>query len=279
MLKFFVCVFCCLTCFAASNFKPKVVYSKSSRFGLIEVIETHEPDVFNLCENGTYSIAHSFFKRFDYQYLGFEYEKLITLSICFSGKLDKIILLGLGAGELLGYLGSYFEHAVIESVDINPVMFDVVKDFRKINKKNMKFKCCDAFEYVKTCDKKFDLIVSDIYFFSDPTAEEYRGFFASINRMLAEDGVFAINAIIELPSKVVEDLYSNFQNVIPIDTGNSAVVFICYNGALKSPGQLKLVAESLQKKYQFRYNMADLLEKLLTSPSLNKQFWIARFRH
>src|SRR3989338_1276510 len=58
--------------------QPKVVYSKSSSFGLVEVIETNQPRLFHLCENKDYDLVHSTFSNDDLTLLVNEYEQFAT---------------------------------------------------------------------------------------------------------------------------------------------------------------------------------------------------------
>ena len=80
--------------------------------------------------------------------------------------MENVLLLGLGGGEFLSYLINYFPDAHVDTVDINPVMIDIVKEFRKINtKETITFACKDAFKHVANINQYYDLIYCDIYFF------------------------------------------------------------------------------------------------------------------
>lgn len=258
---------------------PKVVYSKSSSFGLIEVITTYDPDLLSLCENKDYSLVHSTFSKTDTVKLDSEYEQFATVSFCFNQNIKDVLLLGLGAGEFLGYMKSYLHNTVIDVVEINPAIISVVQEFRKLTPKNTKFICADAFKYVADTDKKYDLIFGDIYFFKPNMIDDYRGYFTRVKARLNKGGVFVMNAYIPfIPRAVIRDMFANFTNVAAFVTSDSHnIVFICYQDAFKPMGELMLAAKEMQNKYHFRYPLSELVTKVVGISKTDAAAWINKF--
>lgn len=263
------------------NDHPKVVYSKSSKFGLVEVIEAGEFDTFNLCENKNYNLVHSTFSKHDLSLLFNEYEQLITTSFCFANDMQSVLLLGLGGGEFLGYLSHYFKNLKIDAVEINPAIIAVVQDFRKLNPVNTNFICADAFKYLADADKKYDLIVSDIYFFQPNLSANYENFFKKIKSKLNKGGVFVMNAFVPfMPQKVIKDMFDNFRNVAALTTSADCnILFICYQEDFKTSAEtideLMLTAIDIQKKYNFRYPLTELVTKIVSINDASN--WINKF--
>jgi spermidine synthase len=265
------------------NANPKVVYSKTSKFGLVEVITNNEPGLFNLCENKNYNLVHSTFSNNDFTLLSSEYEQFATTSFCFTNDMQNVLLLGLGGGEFLGYLSHYFKSLKVDVVEINPAIISVVQEFRKLKPANTNFICSDAFKYLVDVDKKYDLIVSDIYFFKPNLSADYKNFFKRIKSKLNKGGVFVMNAFIPyIPKLVVKDLFANFAHVAALTTSMGYnVVFICYQEDLKSSintmDELMLVAVEMQNKYHFRYPLTELVTKVVSIRKEDALFWIDKF--
>ena len=261
-------------------FVPEILYSKQSSFGLIEIVTTPVPNILNICENKDYDLAHSVIIERDLTYLGAEYQPFITVSFCFSDEIKNVLLLGLGGGEFLSYFIHYFPSTDMDVIEINPVMIDIVKNFRKVKtKKNVKFIIKDSFSYVKTTKNRYDLIFCDIYFFKPSTAREYKGFFENIKRNLNENGVFVWNAYIPFISRdVVRDMFKNFQHVVAAVTKTDPnIIFICYQGPEKTKEELKGIGNKLQVKYGFRYSLPDLINQFESIASTEKEEWATQF--
>ncbi len=240
----------------------QVLFSKQSPFGLIEVIRTPDGNL-NICEDKDYTQTHSVIHQGDPTYMGAKYTSLATASFCFSKNLNSILLLGLGGGEFLSYFANYFPDTSVDVLEINPVMIEIVKDFRniKINEKKVKFICADAFKYVADINKMYDLIFCDIYFFTPPIASQYKNFFERVNLRLNHGGVFVFN-VIEMPRAVIEDMFHTFDNITTLDTQKGNIIFICYQGPVKTKEALQNIAAQLQSHHHFRYSLSDISKEI-----------------
>lgn len=259
---------------------PTILYSKQSPFGLIEVVSTADSGVLNICENKVYDTMHSIFKQSDPTYLGLLYAPLVTTSFCFSKNLEKVLLLGLGAGDFLSYMMRYFPGVQVDAVEINPVMIDIVKKFReKDMAKAPNYLCEDGFKYVDKVTKKYDLIFCDMYFGKPSISKKYNGLFKKLKNLLDEGGVFIWNAYFHfIPRVVAEDMLKNFDNIVAaITTDGLNIVFICYQGPAKSKEDLENIAKDIQSKYNFRYSLTDQLQKFKPITLADHETWAAKF--
>ncbi len=259
---------------------PTILYSKQSPFGLIEVVATAEPGVLKICENRVYDAMHSIFKQGDPTYLGLLYAPLVTTSFCFSQKLEKVLLLGLGAGDFLSYMMKYFPDAQVDAVEINPVMINIVKKFReKDMAKAPNYLCEDGFKYIDKATKKYDLIFCDMYFGKPTISKKYNGLFKKLKNLLNEEGVFIWNAYFNfIPRVVAEDMLKSFENIVAaITTDGLNIVFICYQGPAKSKEELEKIAKDIQSKYNFRYSLTDQLQKFKLITPADHETWAAKF--
>ena len=259
---------------------PQILYSKKSEYGLIEVVTTDTPGLLGVCENGNRNVFHSMFKQGDSTYLGLFYAPLVTPSFCFSKKLQKVLLLGLGAGDFLTYLLNYFPEAQVDAVEINPVMIEIVQKFREPNfKGKAKYFCEDAFKHVNNIKEKYDLIFCDVYFDKPSVSKNYIDFFKKLKNLLNNDGAFIFNSYLPFTSQVVVgELFKTFDNITAqITNDGNNVVFICYQGAVKTQEELQVAAAGLQATHNFRYSLTDLLKKTTFLRPADYEMWINKF--
>ena len=280
ILRFLCFLFIGVAESAEKTATPTILYSSQSPFGLVEVITTSEPQVLSICENKDYDVMQSTFKQGDPTYLGLLYASLVTTSFCFAKKLNKVLLLGLGAGDFLGYLMNYFPTAQVDAVEINPAMIDIVKKFREMDIKNLaNYHCRDGFEYVDEIDGYYDLIFCDMYLEKPSVAKRYTNLFKKLKNCLNEGGVFVFNAYIPLvPRAVVKGILENFEKIAAAmtdDEGN--IVLICYQGPAKTKENLEKIANNMQSKYGFHYALPDLLQKFEFILPANHETWITKF--
>lgn len=265
------------------NGNRNVVYSKTSKFGLIDVIVRGEPGMFDVCENKNYNLSHSTFSNTDNTLLIDEYEILTTASFLFNNSIKDVLLLGLGGGGFLGYLDNYWPNMTVDAVEINPAIMSVVREFRKLTPKNTKFICDDAFKYIANTDKKYDLIISDVYFFKPNLLDDYKDFFRRVKKKLNKGGIFVMNAFIPyIPKLVIKDLFANFENVAAlVTTAGYNVVFICYTEdyktSIETMDELMVEAKEMQDKYQFRYSLTELVSKVVHITKEHTIEWINKF--
>jgi spermidine synthase len=257
---------------------PTILYSKDSSFGLIEVVTTSTPGLLSVCEDKHYDIYQSMFMQGDPTYLGLWYQPLATTCLCLVKNFEKVLLLGLGAGDFLSYMLKYFPKIQVDAVEINPVMIDIVRKFRD-TKGIVRLIKGDAFKYIADVKQSYDCIYCDIYFVKPFIAKEYKDFFERINSHLNSGGVFVFNAHIPfIPRVVVEDMFKNFENVVAAVANDGLnVVFICYQGRTKSKEDLEKIAKDMQSKYNFRYSLTDQLQKFKLITPADHETWAAKF--
>jgi len=78
---------------------------------------------------------------------------------------QKILILGLGAGGILDLLNSKYKvSASILGIDNDQIVIDIALDFFNVDQySNLKIVKKDAFDYVKDNTENFDLIISNLY--------------------------------------------------------------------------------------------------------------------
>ncbi|WP_296386636.1 fused MFS/spermidine synthase [Winogradskyella sp.] len=80
-------------------------------------------------------------------------------------KVNSILVLGMGGGSVIETLRrdfNYIKH--IDAVEIDPVIIDIANtEFGICEDEALKIHCADAFEFIRTNNKNFDLIIVDLY--------------------------------------------------------------------------------------------------------------------
>lgn len=80
-------------------------------------------------------------------------------------KVNSILVLGMGGGSVIETLRADFNYTkIIEAVELDPVIIEIAKsEFEIAENEQLKIHCTDAFDFVKTNTKSFDLIIIDLY--------------------------------------------------------------------------------------------------------------------
>lgn len=80
-------------------------------------------------------------------------------------KVNSILILGMGGGSVIETLRNDFNYTKsIEAVEFDPVIIEIAKSEFGIEENNqLKIHCADAFNFVETNTKLFDLIIIDLY--------------------------------------------------------------------------------------------------------------------
>ena len=78
---------------------------------------------------------------------------------------NTILVLGMGGGSVIETLREDFYYDKhIDAVEIDPVIIEIAKtEFGISENETLNIHCTDAFEFIKTNARKFDLIIVDLY--------------------------------------------------------------------------------------------------------------------
>ena len=188
-----------------------ILYEKPSFYGNYKVVglKPHNQNKITqyvlyqngLSQNGMDSSGHSIY-AFNYV-LG----ALSQLS-----NIGNALVLGLGAGTMSEKLSS--KGFKIDAVDIDPITLDIAKNFFRYKPKNTSFFFEDARTYVKKCEKKYDLIILDL-FFADGVPEHLttNEFYKNLDNCLNENGVVLSNSFMDFSNELaLNSVLSTFSN-------------------------------------------------------------------
>jgi precorrin-6B methylase 2 len=131
--------------------------------------------------------------------------------------IHTVLLLGMGAGSVITLLkGKYKIDCAITAIEKDDVVIELAKKYFQIEKhKSLSIVNDDAFEYVKTTYKKFDLIISDI-FIEGNVPEQFASpeYIHNLKRILNKNSCIIYNKMTENPKhkkevKAFEKLFSD----------------------------------------------------------------------
>ena len=110
---------------------------------------------------------------------------------------QRILMLGLAAGDNVSLLAERFPKASVTAVEWDPEMVRIADELRLFPTKHRPAVITgDAREVIKTLPaKQFDLVIVDIFNSKGVSPSAYaKGFFADIANLLSADGYVAVNA-------------------------------------------------------------------------------------
>ncbi|MBI3559728.1 fused MFS/spermidine synthase [Candidatus Gottesmanbacteria bacterium] len=126
-------------------------------------------------------------------------------------EMNTILVLGMGGGTVIDLLAKRFPHASITSVDIDPTIILIAKQYFGIGKHlNVRLMHADARLFVKLCIKKaqvFDIIVIDLFIGRDiPEFVGTSEFYQSVKQTLKPKGTVILNYLREFEYQKKSDM-------------------------------------------------------------------------
>ncbi|OGD85804.1 hypothetical protein A2Z23_00810 [Candidatus Curtissbacteria bacterium RBG_16_39_7] len=113
-----------------------------------------------------------------------------------SQKVEKILILGLGAGSCLEAIFKKWPRAKITGVEIDPKMIELGKNFFGLSHRNLNIKIEDAADFTAKTQLKFDLILIDLFSgekYPKFLEEEY--FLKNFKKILEKNGLLIFNRL------------------------------------------------------------------------------------
>ena len=177
-----------------------ILYEKPSFYGNLKVVGLKPQNQNKITQyilfqnggsqNGMSSSGHSI-HAFTY----------VLASLSELSNIGNALVLGLGAGTIPKNLAS--KGFKVDTVDIDPITLDIAKNFFRYKPKNTSFFFEDARTYVKNCEKKYDLVVIDL-FFSDGVPEHLttKEFYKNLDDCLNDNGVVLSNSLMDFSNKL-----------------------------------------------------------------------------
>lgn len=167
----------------------------------------------------------------------------------FSGKMNNILVLGLGGGTVVKLYNRIYKVSRFVGVEIDPTIIEISKKFFNLSDSNLEVINDDIFNYISSTSYFFDVIVLDAFREnkSDPNSLT-KDFLKNCCQLLTGQGMFVINRVNDRVYKTTnnrlkKDLKSLYRNVYSINIHRNTF-YICTN-SVQAPGKLDLVKKSI----------------------------------
>lgn len=208
--------------FLLSFLFPVKVTKTSSRFNpVLEVCIENGKYVMN-SQNANYSFGslHRIFLK------AFERLKIKDR------KIKNVLCLGLGAGSIPDLLKKKFQPGCrITAVEIDEKVIELAKKYFNIQQfHDLDIICDDAFNFVKKCNSRFDLIIMDIFIDNVvPPQFETEDFLASVKKIMSRESLFIFNT---MPAPASHKNFAALQNNFTEIFGVTIVLHVMGNVVL-----------------------------------------------
>lgn len=130
------------------------------------------------------------------------YSQTMFASYLYQPKQERVLIIGLGGGAMVHFLQKYDPAVKVDAVEIDPVVVDLAdKYFDVRTQDNVHIITMDGFEYLATCEHKYNTIYMDAFLRpSDDTDEvgiperlKTTAFYRSMQERLAPGGIVVFN--------------------------------------------------------------------------------------
>lgn len=152
-----------------------------------------------LYTNGKYVLDTA---RVNYSFGGlhFVFQKVFSDFNIKNRSIKNALILGFGSGSVASILHNEYEKKgiAITGVEKDEAVIDLAKKYFSIDKyNNLSLHCQDAYEFVFSCDQKYDLLVMDVFIDRDvPEIFSDEKFISALRRLMSDDGILFYNLVI-----------------------------------------------------------------------------------
>lgn len=190
-----------------------VLYEKASPYNNVVVTENAEGMRILRFEHG--GARQSLVKPGDPDYLGLPYAKTAFTGLALTAEPKRILVIGLGGGTLPSFLHKHYPAAVIDAVDIDPVVVDVARRYFGFRDDAlMKGHVGDGRRFVENVKQPYDMIFLDAYG-SDSVPEHLatEEFLRAVRRAVKPDGIVVGNIWGRGHNRLYDTMVRTYQEV------------------------------------------------------------------
>lgn len=263
---------CCAALLALSSPAPsaraqeKVLFEKESTFGWVIVTEEHGLRTLRFAKGGA---RQSVVKLGDPEHLELPYARVAFTGLALCREPGRILVIGHGAGTLPMFLRRHYPAATIDSVDIDPLVVAVARDYFGFRDDDrMRAHVADGRAFIEETRQPYDLIFLDA-FGSDsvPPALTTQEFLQAVKRAVRPDGAVVGNIWARHSNPLYDSMVRTYQEVFPDlyivnvqGTGNMILLALPRRLNL-SRDDLALRASKVSTAKRFRFDLGAGVQK------------------
>jgi spermidine synthase len=179
--------------FNPGKVKEGLLYEGQTMSGLTEV--TQDVDGIRTLRFGQHGPRQSVVKKGDLDYLGLPYAKSAMIGLAFTQQLERILVLGVGAGNIPMFLHKHYSDAQIDVIDIDPQIIALAKQyFNLLEDDLLRAHAQDGRAFIENVQKPYDLIFLDAYTAAGiPKHLATQEFLLSLKKALKPSGAIIAN--------------------------------------------------------------------------------------
>jgi spermidine synthase len=190
------------------------------------------------------------------------YMRLMMLGVVYAQPYARMVHIGVGAGNMTGYVIRTFPSAVVHAIDIDANAVELgQRYFGLVPDPRLHLHIADGRAWLAACGQPFDVVMLDAYDDkSIPPALMEPSFFAIVAARLAPGGVVMQNVYLPIVdvNALLAALRQCFARVDVYKVGNSAVL-AAYQGPPQDPARLMARAQQLDASLSPAHPLAGLL--------------------
>jgi len=240
-----------------------VLYEKASPYNNV-VVSVNEAGMRILrFEHG--GARQSLVKPGDPDYLGLSYVRTAFTGLALTGEPKRILVIGLGGGTLPSFLHKHYPAAVIDAVDIDPVVVDVARRYFGFRDDAlMKGHVGDGRRFVEEVKQPYDMIFLDAYG-SDSVPEHLatEEFLRAVRRAVKPDGIVVGNIwgrghnrlydrMVRTYQEVFDDLY-----ILDVRNAGNQILLALPRVQRLTQEQLAEIARKVSTAKRFDFDLGD----------------------
>jgi spermidine synthase len=243
--------------------EQKLIEERSSTYNNIYVYKDGPQMIMTFGHNKRF-YTETIYDTTDELSLPVTYTRYSTIGVAYASGLDSLLEIGFGGGRTAWYLHKHIPTLDITAAELDPAVVELAKKhFGVRNEDKFKIEVSDGRNYMVKSSDTWNIIMVDAY--RGPFVPFHlltEEFFKLVKSKLKPGGVAVQN--IE-PSTMMFDaavatIQRVFANVDLYEAGGN-VVAVAYDGPKQTQAALLARAGALQKQYNFRYPLPDILSQ------------------
>jgi spermidine synthase len=206
------------------------------------------------------------------------YSKLMPAGLLYPEKLQRILMIGLGAGSISTYLGRAMPDVQIDVVELDPGIIDAGKKYFGLQETDkVHYIESDGRVYLNRNKEPYDLIILDAYReLGVPFHMLTREFYTLVKDRLAPGGAVAAN--VTANTRLYLWTLATFHAVFPTvdvypdwkEETEAQSIAVMVPGPRPSKDALTQRANALRAQYHFHYSLPDLVGKRIEDQNFDE---------
>jgi spermidine synthase len=197
-------------------------------------------------------------------------QTMTAASLLYPAEIKRILMIGLGGGSISTYYGRAMPDVHIDTVELDQRVIDVAKQYFALRETpRVRYVAGDGRVFLNRSKDRYDLILLDAYRGGYvPFHLLTREFYTLVKNRLTPGGAVAFNVHdgTKLYHSTVKTLSEVFPTLDLYPSGAGEVIATVVADPKFDRSELATRAATLQKRYNFRYPLPDVLKRRMPDP-------------